>query len=323
MIFGVPVRVGWSWLVISLLVAATFLGRAVADGAGWLSAAAIGAVGALLLLAGVLAHELSHAVVARRRGVTVHRVTLFVFGGYTEMETGDRRHESAVALAGPVASLVAAGVLWGGAAALEGRWEEAADALGLLAVVNLAVAGFNLLPGLPLDGGRVLRSVLSRRLGDPEEATMRAAGVGRGIGVLVAAGGVVAATAANAPVALLNVPVGWFLFRVATESRPSEAAGALAVAPGRPLSAAAGADAVAAARATGAPVPVVERGRVVGVITVEGASGPAAAAMVPLRRRDVVGRGARVPTRARRPRIVVEGGRMVGVIPPGPARPAS
>jgi Zn-dependent protease len=316
-ILGIPVRVGWSWLVIAPLVAGTFLGRAVAGGEGWPSAALVGMIGTVLFVAGVLAHELSHAVVARRRGLTVHRVTLFVFGGYTEMEPGDRRHEPVVALAGPVASLVTAGVLWGGAAALGGRWAAAADAFGLLAVVNLAVAVFNLLPGLPLDGGRVLRSVLARRLGDPEKATLLAARAGQVLAALLALGGSAAALLAEAPVMLWNVLVGWFLYRVATESQPGGRAGALAVVPGRALPAGAGAEAVAAARAAGSPVPVVEEGRVIGVIPVDGPPGSAVAAMVPLRRRDLVGPGVWVATRARRPRIVVEDGRMVGVIPPG------
>jgi hypothetical protein len=155
--------------------------------------------------------------------------------------------------------------------------------------------------------------VLARRFGDPQRATGVAADAGRVIGIALVLAGLVLAS--WYPVALWNVVVGWFLYRIATESRPVVAASVLAVAPTGPVPRSATAADVESARGSGGYVPVVDRGRVVGVV-LPGDLGRAADIMVRLRPGDLVGPEDEVSQQSRRPRIVVEDGRMVGVVPP-------
>ncbi|WP_116048048.1 site-2 protease family protein [Amycolatopsis palatopharyngis] len=184
---GVPVLLAPSWWIGSLVVVvlyAPLVGRLL-PGAGTATAWSLAAAFAVLLGLSVLAHELGHAVVALRLGIPVRRVRLFLLGGLSEVTRTPRRpaHEGLVAAAGPVVSILLAAlcallllaVPSGGAA-----WLLVAEC----AVANLAVGVFNLLPGLPLDGGRMLRAGVWALTGARVQGT-RAAVVGGG---LVAAG---------------------------------------------------------------------------------------------------------------------------------------
>lgn len=186
---AVRIAVDASWLFVFALVTASLAAGylpARHPGYGALAYWGVGLLVALLFFASILAHELSHAWVSNHLGVRVQRITLFLFGGlaHLESEPRDPATDFKIAVAGPLMSLwlglifalfaLAFGA--GGAAPL------ATGALRYLAVVNLALALFNLLPGLPLDGGRVLRSVLWKRTGDFEAATGRASDWGGGIG---------------------------------------------------------------------------------------------------------------------------------------------
>ena len=194
-IAGFPVRVNWSVLVILWLftwsLASTLPGTAPGypRAAYWLA----GGCGAVVLLGSLLAHELTHAVFARRAGVPVSDVTLWLFGGVTRLGGDAKTPAQAlrIAISGPLTSLALA-VFFGAAGLGLGGLEGPALAVGVvwwLASVNLLLGLFNLLPGAPLDGGQVLRAFLWRRYADPVRAGVAAAHAGRILAfVLIALG---------------------------------------------------------------------------------------------------------------------------------------
>ena len=146
----------------------------------------LGAVGSLGLFVCVLLHELSHSVVARRSGIPVEGITLFFFGGVSQLkkEPEDPGVEWRVAVAGPLMSIVlglVSGVLYFGLGNV--LPEQATALLFYFMVINLMLAVFNLLPGFPLDGGRLLRAILWKRSGDFRSATVTATWLGRGVGM--------------------------------------------------------------------------------------------------------------------------------------------
>jgi len=212
---GIDLAVHPSWLVIAFLLtfslADAFFPRLIpgwSTGQYWL----LGVGTAFLFFASVLAHEFSHAVVARRLGLKVAGITLFIFGGATTIETDSRsaRDEALIALAGPASSLIIGAALLGIGALVP--QPEVRAIVGWLGVINLVLGAFNLVPGYPMDGGRVLRAILWRVRGDPLTATRQAAIVGRVIGYLMVAGGVYwALRSRDIGSGLWLALVGWFL----------------------------------------------------------------------------------------------------------------
>lgn len=187
--FGIPVYVSPSWFIIAIVITWMFeptAGRVVDRPGSYVVAFAY----AVLLYASVLVHELSHSVVARMFGLPVRAITLHVLGGVSEIEREPRTpgREFLVAFAGPLLSLVlAAGgyaaYLWVPLPAVGRLLVEA------LTVANLIVGVFNLLPGLPLDGGRIVRAAVWKITGRQRTATIAAGWIGRGVAVLVVAAG--------------------------------------------------------------------------------------------------------------------------------------
>lgn len=189
---GIEIRIHWSWLII-----ASLLTWALADGLfgdlfeewnaqqRWLAAFAT----ALLFFGSVLMHELSHAIVAQWHGVRVPSITLFVFGGVSAMgdEMRSAGEEFRIAVAGPLMSWALA-VGFGGVWLLLGDRELGAM-FGYLALINFALGAFNLLPGFPLDGGRVFRSAVWARTGDLVRATRIASQVGGALAWVMIIGG--------------------------------------------------------------------------------------------------------------------------------------
>ena len=224
-LLGVDIRIDASWLVIFFLVLWS-LSAGVFPGSLPERSAAVhtlmGAAGTLLFFASLLAHELSHAWVARRRGIVVTGITLFIFGGvaHTQLDSEDPMDELLIAGVGPLLSL-ALGALLLGLARLGGAagWDPAVSVVALqVGWFNLVVAAFNLLPGFPLDGGRILRSALWRATGDPDRATRWAVRGGRAIGYgLMILGGVQAVSGAVVG-GLWLVFIGWFLESAASAS---------------------------------------------------------------------------------------------------------
>lgn len=191
-----PIRIHSSWLVLIALLAALFgviyvrsdpsLSTSIAVGLGVLTS--------LLLLVSVLLHEAAHAVVASRSGLGVKRITLKVFGGQTDLvrEPPDPGSELRIALAGPVATLaLLAGFSAVGLGVIPAPAPVRAVAANL-ALINLLLLGFNLIPAIPLDGGRVLRALLWSVWGRPVAATRAVTAAGRSFGLLFVGFGVLA-----------------------------------------------------------------------------------------------------------------------------------
>ena len=223
---GFPVHVNWSVLVILWLftwsLASTLPGTAKGYPAPayWLA----GACGALVLLASLLAHELAHAVVARRAGVAVESVTLWLFGGVTNLGGEAKTPKAAfrIAIAGPATSLALAAMFGGLVVALHGV-RAAPIVVGVaswLAGINLLLGLFNLLPGAPLDGGRVLRAYLWRRHGDIVRAGIGAAHAGRVVAFVLIALGLAEFVAGGMVGGVWLAFIGWFIFAA---SRDEEA----------------------------------------------------------------------------------------------------
>ncbi len=191
-VFGISIEIHPSWLIILGFVAWSLSASIFPDQyEHWSTVAywAAGIIAALLLFVTVLIHELAHALVAKRRGLDVPRITLFIFGGVSHMQRQPKSagEEFQIAAAGPATSLVIA-IVMGIAAFLLGDLNEKLEAiLWYLALVNVLLAAFNILPGFPLDGGRVLRSIAWKRTGSFRKATRIASSVGEffGYGLII------------------------------------------------------------------------------------------------------------------------------------------
>lgn len=191
-IAGIELRVHPSWFIILLLVIWMLASAALpADfpdlAAPVRLAMAVGI--ALAFFVSLLAHELAHSMVAMARGIPVHRITFFLFGGMAETSSDSRTpaEEFLIAIAGPLMSFLLAGlflaVWWHGAGA--GWARVISGCAGYVGVLNLILGVFNLLPGFPMDGGRVLRSAIWGWTGDVTRATLWASKVGEGMAVLL------------------------------------------------------------------------------------------------------------------------------------------
>jgi Zn-dependent protease len=220
-VLGVPVRLDLSWFVGLAVVVA--LSRelwtpAVAGAAavGWSVAFAVG------FFACVLVHELAHALAARAVGVATTEIRLFVFGGVARIagEPADPGAEALVAMAGPLASVTLAGLCDLAGWRVTG---PAGDLLAWLFLGNLVVAGFNLLPGFPLDGGRVARALVWRLTGRRPLATRVTAAGGRALATVLVLGGAGAALWERTPRWLPQVVLGLFLWRAAAEGERAAA----------------------------------------------------------------------------------------------------
>ena len=189
--FGIPIRVHASWLVIVILLTVSLAARfgMKFPYLGWLERISLGLSVSLLLFASVLAHELSHSVVALRHGMKIRAITLFIFGGAAEMteEPPDASTEFKVAIAGPLMSVALALVFGWLYFVASGRIPTPLNGiLGELAQMNAVLAAFNIIPGFPLDGGRMLRAALWSVWRRPRPATRVASAVGSAFGILVA-----------------------------------------------------------------------------------------------------------------------------------------
>lgn len=222
---GISVKAHWSVLVIVVLLA-TLLAENVlptaASGATDLAYWAVAVATACLFMGSLLAHELAHAVMARSVGVRVKDITLWALGGMTtfEEEPPTPRANALVAVAGPVASLALGGVFVVGRFSVDPTWLGGLPAVALdwLAVMSILLGLFNLVPATPLDGGRVLRAWLWSRSGDRDEATARAAAVGRAFGFGLIVLGVVMMMSGYLS-GLWFALIGWFISQSAAAER--------------------------------------------------------------------------------------------------------
>ena len=221
-VFGIDVRIDTSWLIIFALVGFSMFGYfaqifpEMGRGALWI--AAFATTGTFFIT--LLLHEISHSVVARAKGVEVTGITLFMFGGVSQLRDEPRRpsDEFTIAIVGPVASAVL------GTAFLALREVFAPDALpyvafGWLGRINLGLAIFNLLPGFPLDGGRILRAAVWGATGDQRQATRVASFMGSVIAYgLVGLGIITVLVGGRFIEGLWFGLIGWFLLVAARHS---------------------------------------------------------------------------------------------------------
>jgi Zn-dependent protease/CBS domain-containing protein len=222
-IAGIEVRIDSSWAVIALLITYSMYLRVtlVYPDTPTGEAVALGILGAVLFFGSVLVHELAHALVSQARGIRVQDITLFLFGGATRARVESRgpTDEFLIAVVGPLTSGALA-VLFGIIASV-GRDvlpTPLAGTFGYLAWVNLLLAVFNLIPGFPLDGGRVLRSAIWRATGSFARATRIASMSGQAVGWLLVALGVVSLLAGNLAGGIWFAFIGWFLVQAARAS---------------------------------------------------------------------------------------------------------
>ncbi len=218
---GIDVGVDQTWLLVFALITASLGATFSAEHPGWgrLTAWTAGLATSLLFFASIVLHELGHSLVAQRLGVRVRSITLFVFGGVAQMESEPRRprDEVAIAVAGPLVSAALGALCLGAAGLAEGR--VGGVVLAWLGRINLVLAAFNVIPGFPLDGGRVLRGIVWAVTGSFERATRAAAAAGSLFAyALMALGAATALFGGEIVSGLWLAFIGWFLLSAARAS---------------------------------------------------------------------------------------------------------
>ncbi|HVB42831.1 MAG TPA: site-2 protease family protein [Streptosporangiaceae bacterium] len=228
-IAGIPIGMHWTVLVIVALItdilAVSVLPAVIprqSVGLYWTVAIA----GSILFVVALAAHEIAHAVVARRYGIKVRSITLWMLGGVAQLEGNPptAKADVLIAVAGPATSL-AAGVVFGGAAVLAHSVHSPAvftAVLSWLALMNGILAVFNLLPGAPLDGGRILRGLLWMRYGDRQRASQAATRAGQVLGVALGMVGLLELLAWRDLGGLWLVLIGWFVVAMARTEQQSD-----------------------------------------------------------------------------------------------------
>ncbi|MDC0832912.1 site-2 protease family protein [Geitlerinema sp. CS-897] len=223
-LFGIPFYVNASWFLVLGLVTLSYGGGLSAQfpQLGTVLPWVLGFVAALLLFASVLAHELGHSFVAKSQGIDVKSITLFLFGGLASLgrESETPAESFWVAIAGPLVSLLLFG-LFSGIVATTSLSGPLAAILSLLASINLILALFNLIPGLPLDGGNILKAAVWKVTGNPYKGVVFASRVGQVIGWLAIASGVLPLFFSGGGFGFWNVLIGWFLLQNAGRSAQS------------------------------------------------------------------------------------------------------
>jgi len=230
-LFGIPFYLNPSWFLVLGLVTLSYGTNLSASfpELGSVLPWILGLGAALLLFSSVLAHELGHSLVAIRQGIGVNSITLFLFGGLASLEKESKTPAEAfwVAIAGPAVSLILCG-LFTAIAVFTPISGPLAAIIGLLAYINLVLGLFNLIPGLPLDGGNILKALVWKITGNPNRGVVFASRVGQLIGWFAVAIG--ALSVLDIQVVLFGFPIpgsiwtlliGWFLLQNAGRSAQS------------------------------------------------------------------------------------------------------
>ncbi len=215
-LFGIPFYVNPSWFLVLGLVTWTY-GSGLATAFPYLGnglALLLGLITALMLFASVVAHELGHSFVAIRQGIDVKSITLFIFGGLASLEKESETPSEAfwVAIAGPLVSLM----LWGIFETISmttATSEVFSVILGAIASVNLALCLFNLIPGLPLDGGNILKAIVWKITGNPNKGVVFASRVGQVFGWVAIASGLLPLLLVGSFANFWNLLIGFFLLQ--------------------------------------------------------------------------------------------------------------
>ncbi|MEM7556979.1 MAG: site-2 protease family protein [Cyanobacteria bacterium P01_A01_bin.84] len=215
-LFGIPFYIHPSWFLVLGLVTWTYgSGLATAfPSLGYGSALLLGLITALMVFGSVVAHELGHSFVAIRQGIDVKSITLFIFGGLASLEKESKTPAEAfwIAIAGPLVSLLLFGIFVaiGFGTAVSGVFSAI---LGVLASVNLALFAFNLIPGLPLDGGNILKAIVWKITGNPNKGVVFASRVGQIFGWVAIASGLIPLLLTGSFANFWNLLIGFFLLQ--------------------------------------------------------------------------------------------------------------
>jgi Zn-dependent protease/predicted transcriptional regulator len=226
-LFGVEIGLHYSWFIIAVLITLSLVAQFSATDATWgpVVVWTAATLTSILFFASIVVHELAHALAARGFGLPVRTITLFALGGLAQMdkEADTAASEFWIAIAGPITSLIIGIVCLAGAWTLGWSVEHgAADVtsamLGWLGYINIALAVFNMIPGYPLDGGRVLRAVLWRASGDADRATRQAARTGQFVALVFIFIGLVRFFGGAGIGGLWIAFIGWFLLQASQAS---------------------------------------------------------------------------------------------------------
>jgi Zn-dependent protease/CBS domain-containing protein len=236
-IVGIDIGVHYTWIFIFILFSWSLAASIFpAQHKDWSTATywIAGVITTLILFISVLLHELAHSLVAKARGMKVSSITLFIFGGVSNLEEEPEkpRTEFFMAIIGPLTSLVLGFIFWGLAIGISGNGLSFLDlingtkqdnalaaVIGYLGWINISLAVFNMIPGFPLDGGRVLRSIIWGSTGSLQKATNAAALIGRLFGFGFIAFGVFEVLGGNWIGGIWIAFIGWFLTSAADASR--------------------------------------------------------------------------------------------------------
>ena len=194
-VFGIPLRLHYTWFIIFALVTYSLVLYPLVEPPypPIEQRIILGILTSLLFFASILTHELAHSILAIRNNIPVKEITLFVFGGVSQItkEATSPRAELLIAIVGPLTSLALAGIFYGLHLLLAGTQQIlAASLMQWLALINVILAVFNLIPGFPLDGGRIFRALVWQRTHDYHRATRIATNVGQGIAYALMAVGI-------------------------------------------------------------------------------------------------------------------------------------
>ncbi|MGH9414334.1 MAG: site-2 protease family protein [Terriglobales bacterium] len=220
-LFGIDIQFHLSWILILGLIGITLASYFAGTDPQWTQLAVVLAAAAttILFFASVVLHELAHSLVARAKGLPVHVITLFVFGGVSELtrEPDDAGTEFKIAIAGPLCSLLigALCLLWARSGNLHAPVYAVSEWLGY---INLLLAAFNLIPGFPLDGGRVLRAILWSSNRDFVKSTRWATQIGKACAIGFILWGVFQFFSGSGIDGIWLAFIGWFLFSAADQS---------------------------------------------------------------------------------------------------------
>lgn len=229
-LFGIQFRLHYTWFIIFILVTASLVYPDWSSLLYWIMAI----ITSLLFFASILAHELAHSLVGRANDIPIKSITLFIFGGVAQMtrEARSAGAELKMAAAGPACSLAIAGLFYLVWLFTQNTIVSVATIAFQLAFINVALAAFNLIPGFPLDGGRIFRSILWRVTGNYKRSTRIATRVGQGTGYLFILGGILIVFLQPFGLGWFNglwlAFIGWFLGNAASASyRQAQWRGAL------------------------------------------------------------------------------------------------
>ena len=224
-LLGFQVRIDFSWIIIAVLIAWSlstglfpYQYRGLSTSTYWI----MGIIGAVGLFLSIIVHEFSHSLVARKHGIPMKGITLFIFGGMAEMsdEPPSPKAEFMMAVVGPLSSILIAGIFYAlySAGVSAGISRPVNGVVQYLAYINALLAAFNVIPAFPLDGGRVLRSILWGIKGNLRWATRISSWVGSGFGIVLIALGVFSFFSGNFIGGMWWFLIGIFLYSAAKMS---------------------------------------------------------------------------------------------------------